>query len=215
MLDDVTLSPANSGNVERAIIILHGLGDSAEGIMGLGEALRNALPNTEFLAPNAPYPCDFSPFGYQWFSMQDMSQGSILNGVINASEPLNAYIDHVIETRNLTPDKVALIGFSQGTMMSLYVAPRRTKQLAAVLGYSGALIGGETLPQERKSAPPIMLIHGTHDDVVPFPAMDHAIAGLHNVNINASSLACPGVGHSIDDLGLTSGAHFLRQVFQI
>ncbi|MDD3182995.1 MAG: alpha/beta fold hydrolase [Alphaproteobacteria bacterium] len=215
MLEEVTLKPTNGGASQHAVIILHGLGDSAEGIMGLGEAMCKAFPDTEFLAPNAPYPCDFSPFGYQWFSMQDMSPAAILKGVINAATTLNAYIDHVLETRKLSPDKVALLGFSQGTMMSLYVAPRREKALAAVLGYSGALIGGELLPQERKSAPPVMLIHGTHDDVVPFSAMDQAIAGLHNVNINASSLACPGLGHSVNDLGLTQGVQFLRRIFQV
>lgn len=215
MLEDVLLSPANGGKARRAVIILHGLGDSASGIMGLGEALRGAFPDTLFIAPNAPFPCDFAPFGYQWFSMQDMSQTAILKGVANAAAPLNSYIDHVLETHTLQPENVALLGFSQGTMMSLYVAPRRAEPLAGVLGYSGALIGGETLGHECKSKLPIMLIHGTHDDVVPFQAMEHAVIGLQRAGLEADSLACPGLTHSIDDQGLSQGARFLRRAFKL
>ena len=213
MLEDVLLGPVHGGKAKSAVIILHGLGDSADGIMGVGQAIRGALPDTMFLAPNAPFPCDFAPFGYQWFSMQDMSPSAILKGVVQAAAPLNAYIDHVLETHGLPPDKVALLGFSQGTMMSLYVAPRRAPSLAGILGYSGALIGGETLPQECKSQLPVMLVHGTHDDVVPFQAMEMAVMGLQRAQIKASSLVCPGLTHSIDEQGLSQGVQFLRSLF--
>lgn len=215
MLADETLKPAGNGPVERAVIILHGLGDSASGIIGLGEAFRPALPNTEFLAPDAPFPCDFSPFGFQWFSASDWTNAVVLEGVKKAAKPLNAYIDYILESRNLTPDRLALVGFSQGTMMSLYVAFRRMPAVAGVLGYSGALIGGEDLKSERQSAPPVLLIHGTNDDVVPFPSMHHALEGLHNANINAAGLPCPGLSHSINDDGIRHGTTFLRHIFQI
>ncbi len=215
MLDDIKLEPEGGQKISRAVIILHGLGDNAEGIMGLGEVMRPALPETIFLAPNAPFPCEFSPFGYQWFSSSDWTPPVILAGVKEAVPHLNGYIDHVLKTYDLTPDKVALLGFSQGTMMALYVAPRREKQLAGVAGYSGALIGGETLFDERKSAPPVFLAHGTHDDVVPFAAMDMARLGLQHANINVESLACQGLGHSIDDEGLAKGILFLRRVFKL
>lgn len=212
MLNDVVLKPKN-GAASRAVIIVHGLGDSASGIIGLGEAFREALPETEFLAPDAPDPCDFSPFGFQWFPATDWTPSVVLQGVKKAAPSLDSYIDYVLESRNLTPDKLALVGFSQGTMMSLYVAPRRSQSLAGVVGYSGALIGGQTLPQERRSAPPVLLVHGTHDDVVPYGAMAHAQEGLQLANINVSSVPCPNLGHSIDDLGLREGVLFLRKVF--
>lgn len=215
MLSDVTLKPQGDGKVERLVVILHGLGDSASGIIGLGESMRPYLPNTEFVAVNAPAPCDFSPFGYQWFSGEDWSPDAVLSGVKKAAKPLNDYLDQLMASRNLTSDKVALLGFSQGTMMSLYVAPRREKPFAGVLGYSGALIGGETLKFERKSSPPIMLIHGTSDEVVPFGALYAAVQGLQSVNINVMAFPCQGLGHSIDDAGLTQGVRFLRQVFRI
>ncbi len=213
MLNDISLKPLNGQDVKQAVIILHGLGDSASGIIGLAEAFRPAMPNTEFLACDAPYPCDFSPFGYQWFSANDWSHDVVLEGVKQAAGPLNAYIDHVLASRNLEPQRLALVGFSQGTMMSLYVGPRRDKALAGVLGYSGALIGGQELKAERKSAPPIFLAHGTQDEVVPFGSMYRAVEGLRSANISVESVACQGLGHSIDDTGLTQGILFLRKIF--
>ncbi len=214
MLNDVFIEP-EGGKASRAVIILHGLGDSASGIIELGQAMRSGLPETVFLAPDAPAPCDFSPFGYQWFSSGNWTPSVVLEGVKKAAPLLNEYIDHAMEARGLTPDKVALVGFSQGTMMALYVAPRRAPALAGVLGYSGALIGGEDLPKERKSAPPIFLAHGMNDEVVPFAAMEQARAGLHRANLNVGTLACPGLGHSVDDEGLRQGVIFLRRVFKL
>ncbi len=213
MLQDMTLPPPQGQTTKRAVIILHGLGDSAAGIIGLAEVFRPSLPETEFLAPDAPFPCDFSPFGFQWFSANDWTSSIVLQGAIKAAEPLNAYIDYVMESRGLTPDKVALLGFSQGTMMSLYVAPRRTPAFAGVLGYSGALVGGEELKKERKSSPPIHLVHGKDDDVVPFVSMAKAVDGLRAVNLNVSTEACEGLGHSIDETGIASGLQFLRRSF--
>jgi phospholipase/carboxylesterase len=212
MLTEQRLPPLNGGIPKSAVMILHGLGDSGAGLIGLGDAWRTGLPETEFLAPDAPFPCDMAPFGYQWFSAQDWSPAVVLAGVKKAAPYLNGYIDHIVSSRSLSPDRVALVGFSQGTIMSLYVAPRRAPSLAGVIGYSGALVGGETLPQERESAPPVLLVHGMMDDVIRFPAMVHAQNGLQNANINVTTFARPGLPHSIDDEGLAEGLRFLRKV---
>ncbi|MCL2468996.1 MAG: alpha/beta hydrolase [Alphaproteobacteria bacterium] len=212
MLTDVVLEPLGGQEATRAVIILHGLGDNGQGIMGLGEMMRMAMPNTVFLAPNAPFPCPYVPGGYQWFSSEDWTPHIILQGAQKAAAPLNEYIDHILETRKLAPSQVALVGFSQGTMMSLYVAPRRAEALAGVLGYSGALIGGTSLAQEKKSAPPVLLIHGTSDEVVPFKAMNNALEGLKAAGIEASAMACPGLGHTVDNDGLRQGVAFLKRV---
>lgn len=212
MLQSISLPPRSGDVPKSAVIILHGLGDSSDGIIGLGEAWAKGLPETEFIAPDAPFPCDMAPFGFQWFSMLDASPDAILKGVKKAAPLLDEFIDKVMASRGLPPEKVALAGFSQGSMMSLYVAPRREQALAGVLGYSGALVGAEALPRERRSIPPIMLAHGTADDVVPFKAMALAEAGLHNANLNVSALVCPGLGHSISDDGLAKGLAFLRKI---
>lgn len=212
MLQDVTLKPASGGKPRNVVILLHGVGDCGEGLISLGEAWQAGMPDTEFVAPNAPFPCDMAPFGYQWFSLQTWTTPAILAGVERAAPLLDSYIDHVIETRGVSADRVALVGFSQGTIMSLYVAPRREKQLAGVLGYSGALYGGDTLRAQRKSSPPVLLVHGTMDDVVPFSALEHAEQGLKEAGINVSTIACPGLGHGIDNIGLSAGLSFLQKV---
>lgn len=215
MLNDVTIKPLNDEETKQVVIIVHGLGDSAEGIITLGQAMQPALPETEFVAPDAPFPCEFSPFGFQWFSPNDWTSSVVIEAVKKVATSLNEYIDHIMETRKLPAERIALLGFSQGTMMSLYVAPRREEQLACVLGYSGALIDGENLPRERKSAPHIFLAHGEQDEVVPFESMNRALHGLKEANINVSALACPNLGHSVDDNGLTQGILFLRRHFKI
>ena len=212
MLTEQVLLPLNGGKPKSAVILLHGLGDSGAGLIDLGEVWRSGLPDTEFLAPDAPFPCDMAPFGFQWFSTRDWSPAVVLAGVKHATPYLNDYIDHILASHDLTPDRVALVGFSQGTMMSLYVAPRRSPSLAGVIGYSGALVGGETLSQERKSAPPVLLVHGMQDDVIPFQNMAKTAHGLQNANINVTTLACPGLSHSVDDAGLAEGLRFLRKV---
>ena len=105
--------------------------------------------------------------GYQWFSLQNRDESSILNGVQTAAPILNQFIDQQLEKFNLTEDKTFLVGFSQGTMMSLYVAPRRQKPLAGIIGYSGRLIGGNDLKNNIRSYPPVLLVNGDMDDLVP------------------------------------------------
>jgi phospholipase/carboxylesterase len=212
MLHDQVITPLNDGKPTSAVILLHGLGDSGDGLLDLGHAWQRGLPDTEFLAPNAPFPCDMAPFGYQWFSTQDWTPEVVLAGVKKAAPYLDAYIDQVLATRDLAPERIALAGFSQGSMMALYVALRRAPSLAGVLAYSGALIGGEMLRKEKKSSPPVLLVHGMLDEVVPFPAMAKAYSGLQDVNINVESLARPDLSHSIDDVGLMEGLRFLRKI---
>jgi phospholipase/carboxylesterase len=212
MLKHKTIPPFSGNPPKHLVILLHGVGDSGAGVIGLGRSWRQGLPDTEFLSPDAPFPCDIAPFGRQWFSLQDRSPAALLAGVQIAAPFLNAFIDGVLASRALPPERLALVGFSQGAMLSLYVAPRRTQSLAGVIGYSGGIIGSDTLPIERKSNPPILLVHGTVDDVVSFGAMARAEEGLKNANLDVTTLARPGLGHSIDDVGLAEGLKFLRKV---
>lgn len=211
MLSHETLQPLSGGKPTSAVILLHGLGDSGSGLIDIGGIWQRGLPETEFLAPDAPFPCDMAPFGYQWFSARDWTPSVVLEGVREATPHLNAFIDHVMATRGLASGRVALVGFSQGTMMSLYTAFRREEPMACVVGYSGALIGAETLGAEKKSAPPVLLVHGMQDEVVPFSAMAHAYTNLQKLNINAFSIARPDLAHSIDEVGLAEGLRFLRK----
>jgi phospholipase/carboxylesterase len=205
--------PAAGGAPRQLVILLHGLGADGNDLIGLAPYWAPLFPEAEFLAPDAPFPCDMAPFGRQWFSLQDRSPMSILAGVRAAAPILDAFIDDALEGRNLDESRLALVGFSQGTMMSLYVGLRRAKALAGIVGFSGALIGSETLPQDIRSRPPVLLIHGDSDEIVPFQALSLAEQGLKAAGVRVESLICPGLGHGIDEAGLKRGGAFLRQIF--
>lgn len=215
ILNEQVLPPLAAGAPRKVVILLHGLGDSGAGLIDLGRYWRAAFPQVEFVAPDAPYPCDMAPYGFQWFSMQTRTLEAIEAGVRVAAPVLNAYIDHVLQTRKLKAADVALLGFSQGAMMSLFVAPRRTESFAGILAYSGALVGGESLGAEKKSAPPVLLVHGDADEVVPFTAFHAAVHGLKQAQIPLQYEQRPGMGHTIDEEALAIGAAFLRKVFGV
>jgi phospholipase/carboxylesterase len=168
--------------------------------------LASSLPDAQFLSPNAPQRCDMSPYGYQWFSLRDWSPHSMLKGAHEAAPALNLFIDMQLKRFGLSDDKLALVGFSQGTMMSLYVALRRPKPCAGIVGFSGALIGEEGIT----SKPPVCLIHGDADTVVPFGAMGLAEALLKQEGVSVESHRRAGLGHGIDPDGLDTASAFLK-----
>jgi phospholipase/carboxylesterase len=203
--------PVAGGKARRLVILLHGLGADGNDLIGLQQYWGRLLPDAEFLSPNAPFPCDGAPFGYQWFSVQDRSPPSILAGVRATAPTLDAYIDEELGRRGLTDGDLALAGFSQGTMMALFVGLRRAEKLAGILGYSGRLIAEDLLPGELRSRPPVLLVHGTADPMVPFASLSHAEAALQRVGVPVETLACPGVEHAISPEGLQRGGAFLRE----
>jgi phospholipase/carboxylesterase len=205
--------PSAGGDPDQLVILLHGLGADGADLIGLAPHWASILPNAAFAAPNAPFPCDMSPMGYQWFSVQDRSPEGMLAQARAIAPSLHAFIDAELARVNLTVDKLALVGFSQGTMMSLYVAPRHAPSLAAVVGYSGRLIAPERLAEEATSRPPILLIHGEVDELVPFASMGEAEAGLKAAGFDVNTEARPGLGHGIDPEGLECGGAFLKTAF--
>ncbi len=204
--------PVSGGKPSQLVILLHGLGADGDDLIGLQQYWGRELPEAEFVSPNAPFPCDMAPYGHQWFSVTDRSPPAVLAGVRAAAPTLNAYIDDELQKRELTESDAVLIGFSQGTMMSLFVGLRRDKPLAGILGYSGRLIAPELLQEEIRSRPPVLLVHGTDDPMVPFASMATAETALTEAGVPVETLACPGIGHSIDGDGLQRGGHFLRKV---
>lgn len=205
--------PAAGGPPRQLVILLHGVGADGHDLINLSQSMGQKLPHAQFVAPNGPESCDMAPMGYQWFSLQDRTPGSMLAGIQRSVPLLNAFIDAELEKTGLDDRKLALLGFSQGTMMSLYTAPRRPKQMAGVLGYSGALLGSDTLASEAVSKPPTFLIHGDADQVVPVQALHAAVTGLEAAGIPVQSSVRPGLPHGIDPEGMAYGAAFLANVF--
>jgi len=204
--------PASGDRPSRLVILLHGLGADGNDLIGLAPYWAALLPTTEFLSPNAPFPCDMAPYGYQWFSVQDRSPAAVLAGVRAAAPFLDGFIDNALAERGLDDGDLAVVGFSQGTMMSLFVGLRRAKPVAGILGFSGRLLAPELLARELGSRPRTLLIHGTDDPLVPYQSLAEAKAALTVAGVPVETLTCPGVGHSIDETGLRRGGSFLKEV---
>jgi phospholipase/carboxylesterase len=202
-----------SGVAKQLVVLLHGVGADGDDLIGLAPALARFLPHAEFVAPNGPEPCDMAPFGYQWFSLQDRRPEALLRGVQAAAPLIDAFLDDELARHGLDGRQLALVGFSQGTMMSLYVAPRRLAPLAAVLGFSGALLGAAALKVEAVSRPPIFLIHGDADEIVPVGSLAAAVAGLQAADIPVRFEIRPGLPHAIDPEGIAHGGAFLAAAF--
>ncbi len=212
-LDYEYVAPKSGKAAQSIVFLLHGLGSNAQDLIGLVQYWEDALPDTAFISPNAPFPCDMASYGYQWFSLQSRAPDAMLKGVQTAFPILSGFVDACLAEYGLDESKMAAVGFSQGSMMSMYSFPRRAKPCAGIACYSGSLLDDGTLVKDPNSLQkmPILLVHGTADDVVPFAAFEHAGNYLHQAGFNVRGLACEGLGHSIDSKGLTEGGAFLNR----
>ncbi len=208
-----TYGPAAAGAPRQLVVLLHGYGSDGHDLLGLAPHWAQMLPRAEFISPNAPFPCELAPYGRQWFGFEGRDAQMILGEVQTAAAILNGFIDEQLAKRDLDESALALVGFSQGTMMSLHVALRRQRPAAAVVGYSGRLIAPDLLPQEIKSRPRILLVHGDADPVVPFQSLREAVNVLELVGIEVTAERRPRLAHAIDEEGLELGGHFLAGAF--
>ncbi len=209
-------SPRSGNTPKQLALLLHGWGADGANLIDLADMLAESLPDAHFIAPNAPDICEVNPFGYQWFSLNDRSPEAMSAGVTHATKWLNSFIDGQLKILRgegvLLPSlPVLLIGFSQGTMLSLHVALRRA-DVGAVAGFSGALLAGDALSAEISHRPPVCLIHGQMDDVVPYAAMGYAERALAACGVPVQSHTRPGLGHSIDMEGIAIAGKFLKSV---
>jgi phospholipase/carboxylesterase len=208
LLDGLKSLPAG-GDPKSMVVFLHGYGSNGADLMGLVPYWRDALPDTVFLAPDAPEPCPGAPGGYQWWALTDLSPAARAAGVRQAAPALDAYIDAQLELHGLSEDRLALVGFSQGTMIALHVGPRRARTLAGIVGYSGMLADPEALAAEVRTRPPVLLVHGDADATLPVAALHQAKAALEALGFEVAAHVSPGLGHGIDEAGLRLGGEFL------
>jgi phospholipase/carboxylesterase len=209
--------PAAGGAPRQLVILLHGWGADGNDLIGLAPPLSQVLPHAEFLSPDAPFPCD-AGMGRQWFSLGDRSpEGDMSEPVMAArlaavAPMVDAFIDEALEARGIAPERLALIGFSQGTMMALHVGLRRAAGLAGIVGYSGHLVAGVPPSPEAAPVPELLLVHGEQDDILPVAATRYAEQALRRLGYAVNAVYRPGLGHGIDEEGLRRGAAFLRRV---
>jgi phospholipase/carboxylesterase len=216
-IDGPRLAP-KSGMARQLVVFLHGLGADGSDLIELGRQWQDQLPDAAFVAPHAPDPCESVPFGRQWFPLTFSDPAEFWRGVTYAAPRLEAFLDEELDRHGLPASKLALVGFSQGTMMALHVGLRRETAPAAIVGYSGLLVlengkGPESLKQAIRSRPPILLVHGTQDDVVPVEMFVFSKEMLAEAEMPCQWHLSAGLGHGIDEEGLRQGGLFLAQAF--
>lgn len=203
---------AASGTKDSLVILLHGYGADGNDLFGLAQALAPHLPNTAFRSPNAPEPCAVNPGGYQWFPISWLDgspEEEMARGAERAAKTLHAYLDEALTEEELTPDRVVIIGFSQGTMMSLNVVLRRTAPMAALVGFSGRLVDiADT--GEITSPLPVLLVHGDQDEMVPVDSIHDARSKLAAAGVDVQWHISQGVGHGIAPDGLSLALEFIK-----
>jgi phospholipase/carboxylesterase len=203
-----------SGETRSIVVFLHGYGANGADLLGLADPLGEHLPDTLFIAPDAPENCAGSPFGYQWFPIpwiDGSSEEESRRGMDAAVEDLNAFLDALMVDEDVLPEQVVLFGFSQGTMMSLHVAPRREDEIAGIIAFSGRLLEPELLKDEAVSRPPVLLVHGDADDVVPVQSLPEAAEALQGAGwSDVYAHVMKGTGHGIAPDGLSVALAFMR-----
>ncbi|WIV51987.1 prolyl oligopeptidase family serine peptidase [Marivivens sp. LCG002] len=203
-----------SGEIRSAVIFLHGYGANGADLLGLADPLGEHLPDTLFLAPDAPESCAGAPFGYQWFPIpwiDGSSEEESRAGLYRAAEDLNAFLDGVMVDEDLLPEQVMVLGFSQGTMMALHVLPRREDEVAGICAFSGRLLEPELLEDELQCRPPVLLVHGDQDDVVPIQALPEAAEALQKAGWKeVYAHVMKRTAHGIAPDGLSVALAFMR-----
>jgi phospholipase/carboxylesterase len=214
-LDGPRLNP-RSGPARQLVVFLHGYGADGNDLIEIGRVWQQLLPNAAFTSPHAPEPCGQAPVGRQWFPLTFRDPNERWIGVNKAAPVLDRFIDTELKRHNLPPTALALVGFSQGTMMSLHVGLRRPVAPAAIVGYSGLLVlppsnKPEAMAPEIKSRPPLLLVHGDQDDLIPPQALFQSAQALAAMDVPVEWHLSAGTGHGIDPEGLRHGGEFLAR----
>jgi phospholipase/carboxylesterase len=218
MLDGPRLEPQR-GPARQLVVFLNGYGADGNDLIEIGKAWQGMMPQAAFVSPHAPRPCGQAPMGREWFPLTFRNPDERWDGVNTAAPELEAFLDAELARRQLGPAALALVGFSQGTMMALHVGLRRAVAPLAIVGYSGMLVLQNDTdldgykPQVR-ARPPVLLIHGDADDLIPAQALFHATQGLAALEVPVEWHISAGTGHGIDPEGLRQGGEFLARRFR-
>jgi phospholipase/carboxylesterase len=215
-LDGPRLEPRVGGKARQLVVFLHGYGADGNDLIDIGRAWQPLLPDAAFVSPHAPRPCGQAPMGREWFPLTFRDPNERWSGVNAAAPVLTRFLDAELARRGLPASALALVGFSQGTMMALHVGLRRAVAPVAIVGYSGLLVhpptgGIEAMKDEIVARPPVLLVHGDRDDLIPAQALFQAAQGLAALGLPVEWHLSQGIGHGIDAEGLRHGGEFLAR----
>ncbi|MDF0545620.1 dienelactone hydrolase family protein [Sphingobium sp. H39-3-25] len=212
MLDGPRLAPLSNSRPNALVVLIHGYGSNGNDLISLAAMIQPSLPDAAFVAPNAPSQISGLAAAYQWWPIETFSMAERTAGAEAAAPMLDAFITEELKRSGLGSDRLLLVGFSQGTMMALHVGLRRPEGIAGIVGISGMLVAPERLKPDMRSRPPVLLIHGTQDNVVPFGSMELASTALAAVDVPVETHISPGVGHGVGPDGLIAATEFARRV---
>lgn len=202
---------AQSGKAEWLVVFLHGYGSSGADVMSFADYWQGSMPGVAFVAPDGP--AATKDGGFQWVGKRPAGDPRLYDDAVSVAPAIHDFIDAELAREGLDASRLALAGFSQGTVMALHVGLRRTIAPAAVLGYSGGLVGADKLSAEITSKPPVMLVHGEQDELAPIYGMMISVKALTKAGVACQGIPIPGLGHSVDANALIYGARFLLSAF--
>lgn len=213
MTDELKSARKGPAKADAVVVFLHGYGADGADLLGLADPLAPHLPGTAFYAPDAPERSVNNPMGFQWFPipwLDGSTEAQAKEAMGRSIGAVNAFLDKVLTDEGLTPDRMVLIGFSQGTMMTLHVAPRRDQAVAGIVGFSGRLLAPELI-DEVKVRPPVLLAHGDQDPMVPFADMGLAAGALEQAGFDVQTHVMKNTPHGISPDGLSVALQFLKR----
>ena len=213
ILNGPSYAPKSGGKPDSLVVMLHGIGSNGDDLISLAGLWADALPNTVFHSPNGPHPYDEAPFGFQWYSRR--TDDSRKTGVAEVTATVNGYVDELLQEYGLEPSRCVQVGFSQGSIVSLHVVPRRQTPLAGLVAFSGFMVTADTLPDEIANKTPVALIHGEEDPVLPSSHSEDAGQVLTRLGVPNKVHILPGLGHSIDMRGIELSTGFMTNVLDV
>jgi len=210
-LDVTAVSPLSKNKPRHAIVLCHGYGGDGKDISSLAINWQRFLPDAIFLCPNAPEVCAINPQGYQWFDLATEKEEVILEKSLEAEEKLNKFLNQVLDNLQLEPINLALVGFSQGCMISIQVILKKKKKLNCLIGYSGKVINQKHLSDNINSKPKIFLMHGANDTIVSPTHLLEAKEYLNKCGLKIKTKLYKNCEHRIPIEGSSLGLEFLRK----